>query len=378
MKKLRILIVGGTFDRDGGKRSGLIQKMAINITNNVLLREDVESVWIINSGTVETLHTAIIEQVKNYDIVLWMPNVSNDELKIRNIKELNPKCILINSKRNDGDKYSFADLISRSLSAKANLTIEFKKAENGFNMLVFDPLGNEYYNGTDVIEMSRILIERAIVLANMTRKPCLKAENLREKITEEESIDIVSKETAFLEFAHECSDIFHNLIRPAKETKRFLGNMSFRCQNGFPSFRGPNGLVFVSRRNVDKSDIGPNAFVPTYLDEENNVRYYGENKPSVDTPVQLRLYQALPCYNYMIHAHCYFKNAPFTKNKVPCGAIEEVNEILAVVDKEKDKDFQAVNLLGHGCILMAKDASTFTELLKEKDANFISRKMPEK
>lgn len=60
MKRLRILIVGGTFDRDGGKRSGLIKKIAINITNNVLLREDVESVRVISGGTVETLRTIII------------------------------------------------------------------------------------------------------------------------------------------------------------------------------------------------------------------------------------------------------------------------------------------------------------------------------
>lgn len=44
MEKIKILIVGGTFDKDGGKRSGLIQKMAINITNNVFLRKDVDSV----------------------------------------------------------------------------------------------------------------------------------------------------------------------------------------------------------------------------------------------------------------------------------------------------------------------------------------------
>lgn len=376
MNKIRILIVGGTFDKSGGKRSGLLQKIGEEIANNTLLRDDVESVRIINGGHIKKLHSEIINDVEKFNIVFWMPNVSNDEFKIRNVKELNPKCILINSKRNDGDKYSFSELISRSLSAKANLTIEFKKTDDKFNMFVFDPLGNEYYNGTDVEKMSEVLIERAIVLTKMTRKPCLKAETLREKFSEEESVSIVSKELDFLNFAHGCANIFHNLIRPAKGTERFLGNMSFRCQNGFPSFRGKDGIVFVSRRNVDKTDIGPNAFVPTYLDEEENVRYYGEYKPSVDTPVQLRLYKALPNFNYMIHAHCYFKDAPFTHNKVPCGAIEEVAEILSVVDKTKD--FQAINLLGHGCILMAKNASTFTELFKEKDANFISRKMPEK
>lgn len=40
-------------------------------------------------------------------------------------------------------------------------------------------------------------------------------------------------------------------------------------------------------------------FVPTYLSEY-KVYYCGENKPSVDTPIQLRLYEKLPNINYMI------------------------------------------------------------------------------
>lgn len=367
MSKKKFLIVGGTFDRDGGKPSSLISKIHININNDTI------DFTIYNGGSVSTLHNEIIDKVKTHDIVMWMPNVSNDEEKIRNIKEINPKTILISSKRNDNEKYSFAELISRALAMKANLTIEFSKVEDKlFNMFVFDPLGNEFYDGTSIEDMTTALINRALKLTEFTRKPSIPANELlhKENPSPEE----------FISFARSCSDIFHNLINPSKGTERFLGNMSFRCQNGFPSFKDESGLVYVSKRNVDKSEINHNSFVPVFLDDNNDVRYFGKNKPSVDTPVQLRLYKLFPNMRYMIHAHCYFgTNAIWTQHPVPCGAIEEVGEIvdaLKNIDVSKEK-FIAINLIGHGCLLMASDVSEFTKLMKNKDNCFVKRLVPE-
>jgi hypothetical protein len=204
----------------------------------------------------------------------------------------------------------------------------------------------------------------------------------------------VPEETEFFDFAHSCADIFHNLIRPAKGTERFLGNMSFRCQNGFPSFRGEDGIIFVSRRNVDKSDINAASFVPTYLDDTETVRYFGDNKPSVDTPVQLRLYKYFPWANYMLHAHCYLDIPDIpdvlgtsTNIPIPCGALEEVNEIVERYIFWEDfwkschngntPRLFAVNLAGHGCILIAKDVEILKELQKHRDNCFVQRKMPE-
>jgi hypothetical protein len=170
--------------------------------------------------------------------------------------------------------------------------------------------------------------------------------------------------------------------------------MSFRCQNGFPSFRGENGIIYVSRRNVDKSDIGAASFVPTYLDDTNTVRYFGDNKPSVDTPVQLRLYKYFPWANYMIHAHCYVDIPDMpdvlgtsTDVPIPCGALEEVDEIVERYIFWEDfwkschngntPRLFAVNLLGHGCILIAKDIEILKELQKHKDNCFVARQMPE-
>ena len=266
----KVLFVGGSFDHEGGRPSGLI-----NSINECLLRDPEFVVTTVNGGFVSELHDKVLPSVIDYNIVFWFANVSNDEVKLRDVKAINPKVILITSKRNDDDKYTFAELISRSLAIKANLTVEFSKTDDKFMMMVFDPLGNVFYTGLDVPTMCGRLFCRVKQLTKFTRVPTV--------LETEQEAPVVPDETEFFEFAHSCADIFHNLIRPAKGTERFLGNLSFRCQNGFPSFRGEGGVIFVSRRNVDKSDITSASFVPTYLDDKNTVKYFGENKPSVDT-----------------------------------------------------------------------------------------------
>lgn len=378
----QMLIVGGTFDHNGGSPSGLVRSIDKSIREKTAF-----DVTTVNGGWVEDLHKEILPSVLGFDVVLWFANVSNDEVKLRDVKAINPKCILITSKRNDDGKYTFAELISRALAIKANLTIEFSKDPDGlFNMMLFDPLGNVFYNGFMVDELCTKLLDRTKQLLMFTRVPSV------QDTTQE--APVVSEETEFFNFAHSCADIFHNLIRPAKGTERFLGNMSFRCQNGFPSFRGENGMIYVSRRNVDKSDIGATSFVPTYLDDTNTVRYFGDDKPSVDTPVQLRLYKYFPWANYMIHAHCYVDIQDIqdvmgfsTTQPIPCGALEEVDEILEryVFWDDLWKSYHnveaprllAINLVGHGCILIAKDVEILKELQKHKDNCFVARSMPE-
>jgi hypothetical protein len=252
---IKVLFVGGTFDTEGGKPSKLIDSMYKEIAGT-----SGYEVTLYNGGQVADLRNNIFPSVVEYKVVLWFANVSNDEDKLRDVKALNPKAILITSKRNDNNKYTFAELISRALAIKANLTIEFSKEEDKlFNMMLFDPLGNVFYDGFDVAELCDRLLCRTNQLLHFTRVPTV--QEVLPPVPE------VPEETEFFEFAHNCADIFHNLIRPAKGTERFLGNMSFRCQNGFPSFRGENGIIYVSRRNVDKSDIKAASFVPVYLDE---------------------------------------------------------------------------------------------------------------
>ena len=360
MKKLnsilteKTLFVGGSFDTNGGRRSKIVELFARDLkipANN-----------IYNGGDYDSLE-AIINKVSDYDLVFWWANVPNDLPKIRNVKEINPKALLVASKNNINNRYEFPTLINRALGEKANLVVEFVKESSGiYKMRVFDPLGAVWYEGTDIDECVAALTNRLSFLFTITRGPSVHLDS-------ECEIEIPNEE-AFFTYVKEIAETFHQIIPHDETVTRFLGNSSFRCQRGFPSFRYGN-LVFVSRRNVDKRYICKESFVPTFLADD-TVYYYGDNKPSVDTPIQLRLYERLPNINYMVHAHCYVEGAPFTTTPVPCGGIEEVNEVMSVIEKHTTEEFYAINLIGHGCIIMANDVSQFYGV------KFIGRDVPEK
>lgn len=380
--KHKVLIVGGSFDKDGGRPSSIVNKM-INALKNTPYR-----VAAYNGGGINSLHNEILPSVQDYSIVFWMPNVPNDEAKMRNVKEINPVTMLISSKRNDNQKYSFSELINRALSQKSNLVIEFSKGEEKFNMRVFDPLGNVFYDGTDIDEMMHCVMTRVTLLSQYTRVPSLLnhdymiasalSHDPRTNIDLSKEMPEVPNEERFFAFARGCSDIFHNLINPDKGVTRFLGNMSFRCQNGFPSFRGKDGVIYVSRRNVDKREINKDSFVPTYKDANGYVIYYGTHKPSVDTPVQQRLYELFPHINYMLHAHCYIDmpDTVATNEPIPCGAIEEVGSVCEAIAANNiaTSNLMTVNLMGHGCIIMA---ASMDDIDRIPYSAFVARPMPE-
>ena len=96
----KILIVGGTFDKEGGRPSKLVDSIIIE-----MLKDARFECTCINGGLVSDLHHIIFPSVIEYDVVLWFANVPNDEVKIRDVKAYNPKCILIMSKRNDNAKF---------------------------------------------------------------------------------------------------------------------------------------------------------------------------------------------------------------------------------------------------------------------------------
>ena len=356
-KAMKILFVGGSFNDEGGKPSSVVAKFS-----NEIIKNDGVELTLFNGGYFSEIEEIINQSMKN-DVVLWWANIPNEKPKIRDVKAVNSKVMLVTSKRNDSEKYSFSELINRALGAKANLCIEFSKHNDKFEMMLFDPLGNCWFKGEDISNCCKVMISRLTFLKNITRQGCsnVSGENIS-----------IPDDNEFFEIVKGYADVFHELINPAPNVTRFLGNSSFRCQRGFPSFK-KDGIVYVSKRNIDKRFIDKNGFVPTKL-SDGKVLYYGENKPSVDTPIQLRLYEKLPNINYMIHAHVYIKDAPFTGNMIPCGGIEEVNEVLDVINREYktlENDFYVLNLVGHGCIAMSSDAA------KLKNLNYIARVFPE-
>lgn len=64
----------------------------------------------IMGGNYNELNT-IIEMTINYDTVIWLANVANELSKIRNVKKINYKMMLVSSKINDNNKYTFQGLL---------------------------------------------------------------------------------------------------------------------------------------------------------------------------------------------------------------------------------------------------------------------------
>lgn len=384
---MKILITAGTWDNNNGRPSGLAAKFA-----DVIMQTE-DSVCFYNGGNYENLQK-ILNDTPNFDIVFWFANVDNSLPKIRDVKSIAPHVMLVNSKRNDNNKYNFQELIQRSLAAKANLTFEFSKTGRIFNIRIFDPLGCEWYDGTDINAACKAAMDRLKYLKSITRQSTTQSsedknlvlkwyfDSFRQDMQKSDKQIMTPDETEFISLVRKYAQRFYEIMNPACDVKRFLGNCSTkpvppqvgRCSKGMPSFRHDGDYIFVSQRNVDKEYLDISHFVPVYM-EDNKIYYCGENKPSVDTPIQLRLYQALPKIKYMIHSHCYIENARFTNKSIPCGAIEEVDEVLNFIDNvyhDRNHDIYLINLLGHGSIAMADSVDKLHGL------NYVGRPMPEK
>jgi hypothetical protein len=61
----------------------------------------------------------------------------------------------------------------------------------------------------------------------------------------------------------------------------------------------------------------------------------------------------------------------FTDNKIPCGFVEEFDEIVDL-HPSRNEGAIAVNLKGHGCILMADTVDALWKL-----GSYVSREFPE-
>lgn len=369
----KILFVGGSWDLNGGKKSKIVDEFAKHLPNTT----------VYNGGDYNDLNK-ILESCTNYDTVIWWANVPNELPKIRNVKDINYKTMLVSSKRNVDNKYSFQDLLQRSFALKSNLTVEFSKNNNKYNMKLFDPLGNVWYEGLDVEECSKALLDRLAFIKSITRESTVSSEEnigalawffnmFKEEMYKSDNNPEIPIKKEFLSIVRDYAYKFAEATFQTKDVKRFLGNASFRCPKGFPSFR-EGKYIFVSKRNVNKEFIGIDEFVPIYL-KDGKIYYCGDNKPSVDTPIQVRMYNLLPNINYMIHSHCYIEDAPFTEKALPCGAVEEVDEISELLkdyyDNNFNRDFYLINLIGHGSIMMSNNPEQL------KNINMVGRKLPE-
>ena len=342
-----ITIIAGTFNDEGGKKSGWANKFSHELYKRcypALARENIH-----NGGTWDEL-VRMCDTLPDTGIVLWLADVPNDKPKlIKQIKERHPKLFLVTSKRNLNGEYSLQNLVSRALNVKANLLLEIGGSREKIQTTILDPLGNVFAaKEANLGVLAEVLLERLNVLINIKRV-------YSKQVGDAIAVPNYPEITKFLDIVKTQADVFHTIIHGV-DTTRMLGNASFRCARGFPSFLN-DGQVFVSQRNVDKRFIGPEAFVAVQSGKD-GVEYFGPNKPSVDTPVQLCLFKAYPNIRFMLHSHTYIVGAPFTQDVLPCGAIEEVKQIMDAVPYYNANNF-CVNIKGHGFICLASSLDYF-------------------
>lgn len=353
-----MLIVGGSFET--GKPSGYVSKLAA-----IAVRECFGEVKVRNGGAWEDLVEYALEAA-SHDVVVWMPDVSNDRPKLASdIKNRAPHALLVTSKRNDGGKYSFGDLVARALKTRSGLLLEISREEfketARYRTTIMDPLGNVYASKEPSIEkVAEVLLDRVSNLRNGTR---VSSQCMGELC----AVKLPQETEAFFEIVRSHANTFHELIHGANPT-RMMGNASFRCTHGFPTFRHGD-FMFVSKRDIDKRDIGAAGFVPVNLESEHRIEYWGPSKPSVDSPINLHLYNQLPRIRYMLHSHTYVQGAPFTSEVLACGDLREAAAVLDLVSDQASVFH--VNLRGHGSLVGAEHP----DLLRL--VRYVARPVPE-
>ena len=319
-------IVGGSFDGMKGRPSSIVEEMAKHLRSNV-----------INGGNVDVLRNYRYSDPK---VLIWMPKIDNDyEKMLPTIKEVNPHLLLISSKRAIETDYKESDIVGRLLKSRSNLGIMITEDDLGYMFKLLDPLGNQWVYTRLVEELCHAIDKRVHTLMKTTRFGSdQRGGEIRPFNINQEFIELVR------DFGSEFSK-FVNAVNP----NRFLGNAATRCSYGFPAVKEAD-RIFVTRRNVDKTALSSKDFVeiePGF----SSVAYWGPNKPSVDAPIQLILFQKFKSVKYMLHGHVYVDGAPATSHILPCGAIEEAKEI----EMPSDASNFVFNLSGHGFLALASD-----------------------
>jgi hypothetical protein len=62
--------------------------------------------------------------------------------------------------------------------------------------------------------------------------------------------------------------------------------------------------------------------------------------------------------------------APFTRHVIPCGGLQEVQEVVSTINNP-DAEWFVINLRGHGCIVASKDVGFFNNI------KYMARPIPE-
>ncbi len=327
---MKTIVVGGNFG-ETPKASSVALKLSEQLNSD-----------LINGGSINELRAASL--LTAYDLIIWAANVDNEVEKIYPIKKTGAVLICTKAMREDRN---FGDAVSRIFKMQANAVIAIGLAKP-FHFDLIDALGNNWCSAP-YIDVLAVKIQELYAWSKGS---------IRIKSTPVKQLTThlwYDTPTGINTLDHLC-DIVKTVADKVENERggRYFGNVSTRCAKMFPSVRrtDDNDLIAVSARNTPKDRLSREDFVFTELGD-NEVFYEGDRKPSVDTPVQLHLYQKLKHINFMIHGHAYIQGAPFTEHYYPCGDLREVEAIIDNIDDQRIA-FR-INLKNHGFLIASSD-----------------------
>ena len=338
MEDLTIMIVGGDFNTQGGRPSGVVAKLAENLGC---------AGKSYNGGTLDELRK-FAETAAEYDVIVWMPEVGNEEDKIYPRKATGATLICSKVLRSG---YGPKDILSRIYAMRANaiIVVDARDRKNcQFNLV--DALGNSWNPGgkpvVSIPELGSAILKFDTWSRGQVRWPSVQVESPG-------GTPICEVEPKFISLVHYLARSYEDVVG------RWYGNASSRCFFMFPSKRCVDEEhpyttpIAVSLRNTNKKEIATNDFVVVRLgDGYRRLEYFGDQKPSVDAAAQALIYgePKFGHINYMIHGHAYVENAPYTEHYFPCGDMRESADIANVM---KGNQYGIMNLRNHGCLYYA-------------------------
>lgn len=333
-----ILVVGGNWNRKGGRPSKIVERLAYYI-------------WAdeANGGNIRDLERL---DITPYRLVVWMPNVPNEESK-HYPRKARGAVLVVSKVMRPG--ITSADAAARIFKMRANAVIEISSMSGTLQFRLADALSNTWADSSEIEVMGDALFE----LNAWTRESVrVRSVHVTNATTSDTPADLV----VLLELVRSVAARVENEVGG-----RYFGNVSTRCMKQFPSLLISSSQesvwAWVSPRNTDKQRLTPDDMVLVYQSKPGvNVGYFGKQKPSVDTAVQMELYRQLAPLQYMIHGHAYIEGAPTTAEYFPCGDLREVGGVAECV--RPGETTVALNLKNHGFLLAAATLEGMKELVK--------------
>ena len=351
MKKIRLLVIAGVFNAEGGGPSPFADTFIERSRKHFDLQA-------FNGGDPALLDEAV-SLCGSFRAILWLAHVKDGGYLSR-IKEVNKDCLLIQARRNDRKRNSLCEIILDMDKNGTDLCLIIDHDREKYDFKLLDTVANLWYEGPDTSEVITRLQWYIDHVAELKRIKSAPSDFTPSKITIDED---------YYQIVRLFGAILKNVYKTAKSSECIMDSGALRSMHGYPSVR-TDDAVLVSCRNIDARGITKDDFVPVET-RTDVVSYSGNREPAIDTAVHLQLYKYYQNVKYIIHTHCCVEHAPMTSIYVPCGCIEDVDEINKIYPNRNSCDF-AINLLGHGCIILAENLGYFTQ------CRLVAKHFPEK